>query len=76
MFSHPYSYFMASERLQELEKLHFKNYRFRIPRFHAKMLLKSAPQKLQSLMAKAMSKNWTLDSSCKCPGTFPHSYTQ
>ena len=46
MFSHSYSYFMASERLQEEEKLHFKNYRFRIPRFHAKMRLKSAPQKL------------------------------
>ena len=47
---------MASERLQEDEQFRFKNYNLKMPRFHAKMHLKSAPQKLNFLMAKAMSK--------------------
>ena len=44
--------------------------------FHAKMLLKSAPQKLNFLMEKATPKSCTLDCSYKCPCTFPHSYAQ
>ena len=67
---------MASERLQEDEQFRFKNYNLKMPRFHAKMHLKSAPQKLNFLMAKAISKRCTLDCSCKCPCTFPHSYAQ
>ena len=43
---------------------------------HAKMHLKSAPQKLKFLMTKDISKRCTLDCSCKCPWTFAHSYTQ
>ena len=45
-------------------------------RFYAEMCLKSAPQKLNPLIAKAISKSCTLDCSCKCPWTFPHSYAQ
>ena len=76
IFSNPYIYYMASERLQGEEQFHSKNYHLKMPRFHAKMRLKSAPQKLNFLMAKAISKSCTLDCSCKCPCTFPHSYAQ
>ena len=41
---------------------------------HAKMSLKSAPQKLNFVIAKAISKVYTLDCSCKCLCTFPVSY--
>ena len=40
-----------------------------------KMRLRSTPQKLNFVMAKAISKSHTLDCSCKCPYTFCHSYT-
>ena len=76
IFPHPYIYYMASERLQEEEQFHTKNYLLEMSCFHAKMRLKSAPQKLNFLMAKAISKSCTLDCSCKCPSTFPHSYAQ
>ena len=52
---------MASERLQGEEQFHSKNYLLEMPRSHAKMRLKSAPQKLNFLMAKAISKSCTLD---------------
>ena len=42
--------------------------------FHAKIRLKSAPQKVKFVIAKAMSKGYSLDCSCKYPCTFPHSY--
>ena len=67
---------MERERLQGEEQFHSKNYLLEMPRSHAKMRLKSAPQKLNFLMAKAISKSFTLDCSCKCPCTFPHSYAQ
>ena len=76
IFSNPYIYYMASERLQGEEQFHTKNYLLEMSRFHAKMRLKSAPQKLNFLMAKAISKSYTIDCSCKCPCTFPHSCTQ
>ena len=76
IFSHHCIYYMASERLQGEEQFHSKNYLLGMSRFHAKMRLKSAPQKLNFLMAKAISKSCTLDCSCKCPCTFPHSYAQ
>ena len=76
IFSHPYIYCMSSERLQGEKQIHSKNYLFEISRFHAKMCLKSAPQKLNFLMAKAVSKSYILDYSCKCSCTFPHSNTQ
>ena len=74
IFSHPHIYYMASERLQEEEQFHSKNYHLEMPPFHAKIRLKGAPQKLNFLVAKAMSKGCTLDCSCKCSCTFPHSY--
>ena len=68
IFSHPY------ERLQEKEKFHSQNYFLKMPCSHAKVGLKSASQKLNFVMVKAISKSYTLDCSCKCPCTFPHSY--
>ena len=76
IFLHPYIYYMASERLQGEKQFHYMNYLLELLRSHVKMLLKSAPQKLNFLMTKAISKSCTLDCSCKCPCTFPHSYTQ
>ena len=73
-FSHPYIYYMASERLQGEEQFHSRNYLLDMPRFHAKMRLKSAPQAMST--AKAISKRCILDCSCKCPYKFPHSYAQ
>ena len=46
---------MAHERLQGEEQLHSKNYNLEMPRSHAKMRLKIAPQKLNFVMAKAIS---------------------
>ena len=76
IFSHPYIYYMARERLQGEEQFHSKKYLLEMSRFHAKMRLKSAPQKLNFLMEKAMSKSCKLDCSCKCPRTFLHSCAQ
>ena len=64
IFSHPYIYYMASERLQGEEQFDSKNYLLKMPRFHAKIRLKSAPQKLNFLMAKDISKGYKLDCSC------------
>ena len=38
------------------------------------MCLKSAPQKLNFAIAKAISKSYTVDCSCKCPFMFLDSY--
>ena len=43
IFSHPYIYYLASERLQGEEQFHTKNYFLEMSRFHAKMHLKSVP---------------------------------
>ena len=51
---HPHIYYTASERLQVEEQFHSKNYLLEMPCFHAKMRLKSAPQKLDFLMTKAL----------------------
>ena len=55
---------MASEILQGEEQFHSKNYLLEMPRSHAKMRLKSAPQKLNFLIAKDISKISTLAWSC------------
>ena len=73
IFLHTYIYYEASEGLQGEEQFHSKNYLLKMPCFHAKMRLKSAPQKLDFLMTKAISKSCTLHCS---PSTFPHSYAQ
>ena len=76
IFSHAYIYYMASGRLQQEEQFHTKNYLLEMSCDHAKMRLKSAPQKVNFLMAKDISASCTLDCSCKCPCTFPRSYVQ
>ena len=63
---------MENERLQGEEQFRSKNYLLEMPRSHAKTCLKSSPQKLNFLMANAISKSYRLDCSCKCPWTFPH----
>ena len=75
IFSQPYISCMVNERLQGEEQFHWKNYLLEMPRSHAKMRLKSAPKKLNFVITKVISKSYTLDCSCKCPCTFPHSYT-
>ena len=47
---------MGSERLQGEEQFHTKNYLLEMSRFHAKMRLKSAPQKLNLLNGKSYIK--------------------
>ena len=47
---------MASERLQGDEQFSSKNYLLEMPCSHPKMSLKSAPQNLNLLIAKDMSK--------------------
>ena len=74
IFSHVYISYKANERLQEKDQFHFKNYLLEIPCSHAKMHLKSGPQNLNFVMARAMWKSYTLDCSCKYPCTLPHSY--
>ena len=63
IFSHPYIHLMVSERLQREEQFHSKNYLLEMPHSHAKMRLKNAPQKLNFLMTKDISKSYTLDCS-------------
>ena len=74
IFSNLYLYYMGSQRLQGEKQFHSENYLLEMSRFHAKMRLESAPQKLNFLMAKAISKSCTLDCSCKCPCRFLHNY--
>ena len=74
IFSHAYISYIANERLQGQKKFHSKNYLLEMLPSHAKMRLKIAPQKLNFVIAKAISKSYPLDCSCKCGCTFPHSY--
>ena len=57
IFSHPYIYYIGSQRLQKEERFHSKIYILEMLPSHAKLSLKSAPQKLNFLMAKAISKS-------------------
>ena len=50
---------MAGETLQGEEQFHSKNFLLEMPCSYAKMSLKSAPQKLSFVMAKAISKLYT-----------------
>ena len=67
--------FKTNERLQGVKQYHSRNYLLEVPRSHAKMHLKSSPQKLNFVIAKAVLKRYTLDCGSKYPCTFPHSYT-
>ena len=55
---------MARERLQGEEQFHSKNYLLEMPRSHTKMRVNNAPQKLDFVMVKDISKSYTLDCSC------------
>ena len=74
IFSHLYISYIGNERIQEEKQFNSKNYLLEIPISHAKMCLKSAPQKLNFVMAKVTSKRYALDGSYKCLCTLPHSY--
>ena len=74
IFSHPYISYMANEKWQGQEEFHSKNYLLESTRSHAKMHLKSVPQKLNFVMTKTISKSYTLDCTCKCSRFFPYSY--
>ena len=56
IFSHPYIHYMARERLRGEKQFHSKNYILEMPPSHTTMRLKSAQQKLNFLMTKAISK--------------------
>ena len=53
IFSHPYIYYMASERLKREEQFHTKNYISEMSRFLAKMHSKSAQQKTKLFNGKS-----------------------
>ena len=57
---------MANEKLQGEEQFHSKNYFLEMSRSRTKMHLKSAPRKLNFVMAKAISNSYRLDCSRKC----------
>ena len=61
IFLHPYISYMANESLRGEEQCHSKNYLLEMLHSHSKMRLKSAPQKLNFVMAKAISKTYILD---------------
>ena len=73
-FLHTYIIYMPNERLQVEEQFHSKNYLLEMLHSHAKMCLRSASQKINFVMAKAISKIYKLDYSSKCSRTFSHSY--
>ena len=57
--------YMANERLQGEEQFHSINYLSEMPCSHVKIRLKSVPQKLNFVMAKAISKSYRLDCNCE-----------
>ena len=65
IFSQPCIYYMTSDRLQGEEQCHSKDYLLEMLCSHAKLLLKRAPQKLNFVVEKCISKSYTLDCSCK-----------
>ena len=56
IFSHPYIYYMARERLQGEKQSHTKNYLLEISRFHAKMRLKTTTTKIELFNGKSYIK--------------------
>ena len=83
IFLHHCIGYMANEILQREEQFHSKNCFLEMHCSHAQMRLKcakSASQKLNFVIAKVISKSYTLECSCKCPRMqFPivtHSYAK
>ena len=60
---------MSNERLQGEDSFQSKNHFLEMPPSHAKMRLKSAPQKLNFLMAKAIQKGIHQIVATNCPCT-------
>ena len=60
---------MANKTIQKEQEFQSRNNPSEMPGSHTKMRLKSALQKLNFVMAKAVSKSYTLDCSM-----FSHSY--
>ena len=56
IFSHPYTSYMANERLQGEEQFHSENYLSQKHRSHPEMRSKSAPLKLNFLMTKEIER--------------------
>ena len=59
-FSHLHISYMADERLEGEVQFHSKNYLLEIPRSSRKIRLKSAPNKLNFVMGKTISRRYTL----------------
>ena len=57
IFLHTYIHYVAYKRLIGQEKFHSKNYLLEMPHSHAKMRLKSAPQKAELFNGKSYIKN-------------------
>ena len=72
IFSHPFNSYLTNERLQEEGQFYCNNYLLEMTRSHAKMRLKSAQQNLNFVMAKIISKRFTLGCSYKFPCRFPY----
>ena len=53
---HPYINYLSNEILEEEDSFHSENHFLEMPPSHAKMRLKSAPQKVNFLMAKTIQK--------------------
>ena len=56
IFSHPYIYYMASERLQGEEQFHTKNYLSEMSCFHAKNAFKKCTKKTKLFNGKSYIK--------------------
>ena len=65
---------MANERLLVEEQFHSKSYLLEMHPSPAKIRSESAPEKLNFVMAKAISKSYRLDCSCKGFCMFLHGY--
>ena len=65
IFSNLYVTYTTNEKLQGEKQIHYKNYLLEMPRFHAKMRLEIAPQKLNFVKTKALSisYNYVVDSN-------------
>ena len=59
ILSQPCISYIANETLQGEEEFNSKNYFLEMLFFHAQILLKSAPQKLNFIMRKAKSTDYT-----------------
>ena len=57
IFSHSYIHYMANRRLQGEKQFYSKNYLLEMLCFHSRMRLRSAPQKLNFVMTKVISKS-------------------